>query len=416
MLDKAIRYLDSKADGWEIFSARGNSRSAIIEKGKIKNISEVIEEGYSVRVIVRGKVGFATSNSPEKIIEICERALKLTRISEEKLEELPFGKASKVEGIYDKKVKEVDSAWIKNAIDRMIDGCDERVNPAHGTVEVVERYTRIINSTGADLESKATACSAYLEAVAKESSGFEMLQSRMLNLDFEFVATQASKLAIEGLNAEKIDKIRCDAVLSPIAVNQLLFFTLYPAFSAENIAKGRSMLAGKIGEDFGEFSIIDDGRLAYGLMSSPFDDEGVETKQTLIFDEGIFNSFISDFRYSRLLQVEPTGNGFRDEITSYPLTTPSNVILGFKNKSNSIEDDALVVHSFKGAHTSNPISGDFSLECQNSFLKEKPVKSAMLYGNVYELLRRIEVFGRDVRQIDNTVTPSIRFSELNVSG
>jgi predicted Zn-dependent protease len=61
MLDRAMRFLDSKADAWEIFYKKDISRSALVERGNIKNISEKKEAGYAVRVIVGGKVGFATS-------------------------------------------------------------------------------------------------------------------------------------------------------------------------------------------------------------------------------------------------------------------------------------------------------------------------------------------------------------------
>jgi PmbA protein len=243
-----------------------------------------------------------------------------------------------------------------------------------------------------------------------------MVQSRTLDMDVEFVGRRASELALGSLGGEKIGKVMCDAVLSPVALSQLLFFTLYPAFSAENVAKGRSMLAGRIGEDFGEFSLLDDGTLKGGLATSPFDDEGNPTLKTIIFEKGVLRSFITDFRFSKILQIKTTGNGFKDEATSYPHTSPSNIIFDFEDKSRSIEEDALVVNSFIGAHTSNPISGDFSLECQNSFFRGKPVKSAMIYGNIYELLKKIQAFGKDVRQVDNTVTPSVRFNDVSVSG
>jgi|Deesub1362B_J571_1020462.scaffolds.fasta_scaffold00511_6 PmbA protein len=416
MIDKAVKFLDSRTDDWEIHSASGKSISAIIEKGRIKNISGGVEEVVSVRVIVDGRVGFASSNSIDGIMEVSENALRLSRISEEYLDELPAGGYTQVDGIYDKRVENVDPFWLRDIVDRLINSCSDRVNPAHGTVDVGKKRVKVVNSAGVDLESTGTACTAYLEAVVEESSGFEMVQSRTLDMDVEFVGRRASELALGSLGGEKIGKVMCDAVLSPVALSQLLFFTLYPAFSAENVAKGRSMLAGRIGEDFGEFSLLDDGTLKGGLATSPFDDEGNPTLKTIIFEKGVLRSFITDFRFSKILQIKTTGNGFKDEATSYPHTSPSNIIFDFEDKSRSIEEDALVVNSFIGAHTSNPISGDFSLECQNSFFRGKPVKSAMIYGNIYELLKKIQAFGKDVRQVDNTVTPSVRFNDVSVSG
>ncbi|MFO7966507.1 MAG: TldD/PmbA family protein [Archaeoglobaceae archaeon] len=412
-MDKAEQYLDSHTDEWEIFFVKSHTRSSSIEKGKIKNVSQSKDENFAVRIIVGGRVGFASTTSSSKLVDACEHAIKLSRISGENLRDLPMGKSTNVEGIFDKRIKDVDSSWIQEAVESMINACE--VNPAQGKVEISEKELGIINSSGTDLNGKGTGCGAFLEAVVEDSSGLEMGQSRQLDVDFAKVGKEASELASNSLNAEKMEKMTTDVVLSPVAFSQLLFFTLFPAFSAENIAKGRSMLAGRTGEDFGDFTLIDDGTLPYGLMTSSFDDEGVNSQKKVIFDEGTFTSIISDFRYSQVLGVEPTGNGFR-EGASYPATSPSNIILDFAEKSNNVKEEAFVVNSFIGAHTSNPVSGDFSLECQNSFFKEKPVKSAMLYGNIYELLKKIKALGKDVRQIDNTVTPSVRFGDMVVSG
>jgi PmbA protein len=71
-----------------------------------------------------------------------------------------------------------------------------------------------------------------------------------------------------------------------------------------------------------------------------------------------------------------------------------------------------VVGSLIGAHTANPISGDFSVEAKNAFLISpekvaRPVGSLMLAGNFFELLKDIEV-GRDVRVVGAIVTPTVK--------
>ncbi len=292
------------------------------------------------------------------------------------------------------------------------------VNPAQGYVEASIDEIKLINSCGADLEEKLTFCEAFLECVIEDSSAFEFDQSRTSKLDLEFVGRRSAELALESLKAEKIEKGRYDIVLSPIAIHELLSNALYPAFFAENVAKGRSPLT-ELGRQYiGEITIVDDGAIPYGLMSFSFDDEGVNPKETIVFEGGVLKSYITDFRHALEIGIEPTGNGLRGE-DLYPVTSPTNVVLEFDDVSDDIEDGAIVVHALIGAHTSNPVSGDFSLECMNAFFVKngdrKAVKSAMIYGNVYELLRNVEVFGKDVRQIENTITPSVRFNDVVVS-
>ncbi|MGP8330483.1 MAG: metallopeptidase TldD-related protein, partial [Methanosarcinaceae archaeon] len=47
---------------------------------------------------------------------------------------------------------------------------------------------------------------------------------------------------------------------------------------------------------------------------------------------------------------------------------------------------------------------------------DKPVKSLMISGNIFEMLRNITGAGMDVRKVGGTVTPSIRVSGMSVIG
>jgi len=416
-MEELVNYLEKNTDAWEIYVSTTESKSVSIEKGRIKLVETSKDTDYAIRAIVDGKVGFATSSRPS--VDVCVRAIKVARISEEKLRDFPSGNAVNVEGIYDSRVEKIDSSWLMDSAESLIANARVgNVNPAQGYIEATVEEVRIINSNGIDLRERLTSCEAFLECVVEDSSAFEFDQSRTVKIDLEFVGKRAAELAIESLKAEKIDGGAYDVVLSPIAVHELLSHALYPAMLSENVLKGRSPLT-ELGRNYlGDLTIIDDGAVPYGLSSFSFDDEGVEPKETVVFEEGTLKSYITDFRHAIEMGIEPTGNGLRGE-DLYPVTSPSNVILDFKESSKDIENDALVVHALVGAHTSNPVSGDFSLECMNAFLVKKgervAVKSAMIYGNVYELLKNIVAFGKDVRQIENTITPSIRFGNVVVS-
>jgi len=390
---------------WEVFEVEGITKTAKIEKGRIKVLETWKEKKVGVRVIEEGRVGFVTSDEFSK--DLIEMARKIARVSEERLEMFPEGGYTKVDGIYDKRVEEVTPEEIKNFVETMINpALDLNVNPALGVVEFSVEIVRLRNSFGTELEYKSTCCSAYLECVYEDSNGFEMDESRSL-VDFEFVGRRSAELAIESRNPKKIEG-NYKLILSPIAVHQLLNYTIYPAISLENVLKGRSPLSNLNEKYIGDLTILDDGRFPHGLFTAPFDDEGVPTKEKVIFKDGVLKSYITDFRHALIAKVEPTGNGFRGD-DLYPSTSPTNVILKFKEISKDLE--GVYVHSFIGAHTSNPVSGDFSLETMNAFMDGEPVR-AMIYGNVYDLLRKVTAFGKDVRQVENTVTPSIEFESV----
>ena len=203
---------------WEVFEIEGISRCAKIEKGRLKVLEEWRERKVGVRVIENGRVGFVTANYfTEGLIE---KAKKIAKVSEEKLDRFPEGEYVKVEGIYDKRVERVTSDEIKEFVDSMVNSAlNYDVNPSNGMVEFSIETVKLRNSFGADLEYKSTYCQAYLECVCDGSSGFEIDESRGL-VDFEFVGKRSAELAVESRNPEKIEGVY-NLVLSPIAVHQL---------------------------------------------------------------------------------------------------------------------------------------------------------------------------------------------------
>ncbi len=66
------------------------------------------------------------------------------------------------------------------------------------------------------------------------------------------------------------------------------------------------------------------------------------------------------------------------------------------------DEQAIYVHDVVGAHTANPMSGDFSVELSNPFVVnggsfEYPVRKAMLSGNVFDMLKEIGGLGTEER-------------------
>ncbi len=392
---------------WEVFEVESVKKSAKVERGRIKVFEEWRERRVAVRVIENGRVGFVTSTEFDE--GLIEKARKVARVSEEKLESFPFGEYVEVEGIYDKRVEKANPEEIANYAEVMVNSAlDYGVNPSHGIVEFSVESVRLKNSLGTDMSYKSTYCSSYLECVYESSSGFEIEEGRGL-VDFEFVGRTSAELALNSRNPKKVEGVY-DLVISPIAVHQILKYTLYPSISLENVLKGRSLLT-DLGKNYvGDLTLIDDGTLPGGLFTMPFDDEGVGVRRTEVFERGVLKGYITDFKNSLKAGIDPTGNCVRGD-DLYPSVSPTNVILEFENVEKDL--DGVYVHSLIGAHTSNPVTGDFSLETMNAFLKDEPVR-AMIYGNVYELLKKITAFGKDVRQIENTVTPSIEVKDVRL--
>jgi PmbA protein len=410
-LEAAIKFLEFNADAWEIFREVEVKKALRIERGKIKHLAEEREEGVAIRAIVDGKVGFSFTTDPEALLDACNRAIKISKISEESMSDFPEGGYSRVEGIRGR----IDGDWLKDAGESIISVSAEKgVNAAQGVVEASKIRKEILNSSGAELSSEETFLSAFIECVFEEGSAYDFASGRE-SIDLERMVMNASNFAIHSARGSRIEAGKYEVVLSPLAVHQLFYHALYPAFSMENVMRGRSVLADKLGEKiFSDITLIDDGRADGLFMSTPFDDEGNPTDRTTIVEDGVLKEFLRDWKWANESSQPPTGNGIRQERNSYPAILPTNVIIEAEEEKEF--EKALYIHSFTGAHTSNPISGDFSIEISPAILDDKPIKTGMFYGNIHDLLTKIDYGGKERVQVENTYTSWLKFSGLQIRG
>lgn len=388
---------------WEIYEIRVRGFSAEISSGKLKLLQSYKDSSFAVRVILDGRVGFSAGKDVEKVFE---DAKKIARISEENLESFPNEKPARVSGIYDRRIEDLSPDFLKEEYEILVSSV-EKANIASAFIshEVVERILR--NSSGAEISEKGTFSTFSIEAVYEEGSGYAQCESRSRDLEIAETAKYAEELAIGSSKADKIESGYYDVVLTPYALHQILSNTLYPSLSAENVSKGRSML--EKGTYVGKLRTIDDPTLEGGLVSYSFDDEGVAGRRKVLVDEKVLQ-FYSDWKHAREFGI--TGNGLKSGIDSPPAPAPSNIIIEVDEKADP--EGALLVHGFIGSHTANPLSGDLSLECMNAEFDGKAIKGAMVYGNIFEILKNISGYCMPEKQVENTIAPSIRFESIRI--
>jgi PmbA protein len=196
------------------------------------------------------------------------------------------------------------------------------------------------------------------------------------------------------------------------------------AFNADNVQRGRSIYADKMDEQVlsPNLNIHDDGILKKGLNSSGSDGEGFPSQKTTLIENGVLKNFIYDLYTSRKSDVKSTGNGMRSSYADTPSVGFSNILMEFKEiKEISEIENGVVVKDLLGAHTANPISGDFSVEAMNAFKIENgeishPIKKAMLSGNIFQAFTTAYAASDKVRQIGSFVLPPVTVSKLRIVG
>ncbi|MGB8218051.1 MAG: TldD/PmbA family protein [Candidatus Methanoperedens sp.] len=420
------------ADEAEIYCVKGKSISIDIHRDVIDLAKESMVSGIGIRAIVKGAVGFSSTNDERRIEEACALAVKSAKVrgSDPQWSGLPQkNKPAKVSGIFDKKLAALEIESCMDYASMMIEGVKSvpSVAPTSGHFSCGSSTKLILNSNGIEVQEEDTAIQATVDTATEDlplstASEFDML--RKLDIDFYKIGEKAAALASRSRNGISTETRDTSVLLEPLAFSDILENTLVTSLNADNVQKGRSSLVGKINSLIAaeDLSIIDDGTLSGGLGTSSCDDEGTASQKIAVVNKGVLSSFLYDCYTAGKEKRVSTGNAVRGSYTSTPSIGIRNLII--KHPSFDVigeTKDGVIVNTVIGAHTANPISGDFSVEARNSFLVKNgeitsPIKSLMISGNIFELLRNIDGVGKDVRNVGNVITPTVRISKMRIIG
>jgi PmbA protein len=418
-IETAVRVLGERAEEAEVFHLKGSTSTLTVKKDLPDLFKESIFSGYGLRVIDKEREGFAYSNTLS--MDVIEGALKAAKVaSPDPFVGLPGpARFKEVGGCFDERVATLDPEEAAGFARELVEPCREmEASPTTGGISWSSSHITIASTHGLLAADRETSISAHLAAIARDTetqSGFHYDVSRSLDLDFREVGHVAARLARESLGGKRVGTKTLDVTLKPHATAELLEATLVPSFIADNVQRGRSLLADRTGEEvFSEgLTIHDIGNLDGGIMSAAFDGEGVPTRKTPLVEKGVVKGFLYDSYTAAKEERESTGNADRPTHSVPPRIQATNFVISGKG---DIEEGGLLVHGLIGAHTCNPVTGDFSVETRNAFLDGKPVKRAIITGNVFELLKKIKGFGDDPLQVSSVRSPSLQFGGVRVVG
>jgi PmbA protein len=418
------------AEEAEVFGTAGRSVDVDLRRDLIELASESFHQGLGLRAVVHGAVGFSSTSDMTKLESVAQAAVRSARArgSDESWRSLPLPeKVQHPERTFDAALDLIAPEDCLDLARQMLSGCEtvKSAEPASGGVTCVSGMEFVVNSRGIDLSEKGTSMIASMEAIAKGSdvaTGTEFHNSRLLDADLHGVGKAAAEMAMRSINGSKAESGTYDVILKPVAFVELLDNAFVPSILADNVQKGRSHLAGRLGEKIGSdhLSIIDDGLFAGGMGTTAFDGEGVASRSNAVIEKGVLKGFFYDSYTAGKDGHKSTGNAVRSGYSDVPRLGLRNLIVSSEHAFDlEAETRGLLVHGFIGAHTANPISGDFSVEARNSFFvapneAPRPISSMMIAGNIFDLLKDLDV-GTDVRAVGGVVTPSVR-AKMKVVG
>lgn len=428
--DKAQKAVKNSCDAYEIYIEESKSIELDSRKEELNFAKEEIDCGVGIRVIKDNKVGFAFTSDMNKIEEAAMQSIENTKLNkvDENYAFAEVEKVPEIKKVYDKKFNDLSLdesiEFLKNTIDTTIDqGCDITGSGFSAS----EGRSLIINSNGVSIEDEGTGFGIGLSVTIQKdgqiATAYNSQSSRFFDLDGEKLAIEVCNLAKSSLDTKPIDTNNYDVVLDYYAATGLLQ-TFISAFNGENVMRGRSILKDKMGMEIANpnLTIVDNPLLENGMCTSKCDGEGSVSEKTELVKDGVLNSFIYDIYTANKQGVKTTSNGLRGSYLTTPMISPTNVEFKFDEMKDLSEiDKGVLTTSVLGAHTANPISGDFSVEASNAFKIENgeltgPINKAMISGNIFEIMKKVEGLKSEIKQYGQFIIPKLLVHDLRVVG
>jgi PmbA protein len=426
----------------EAFFVHGRELTVRAFDGDVESLTSAESQGVGVRVFTDSRMGFAytsdlTGGGVERVIA---QALDACRYNEPD-EHNGLPELASFDDMPELVASDFDARSVEDRVamavelDRITTQQNPEVKRNAGAAYSDERErVELYNTRGLRSAYDATVAYAYVESIAERGeemqSGFSFTYGRSASaLDLQACAAEAADRGARLLGATQVSGRTTSVLFEPWAAAELIG-TLASSISAEAVQKGRSLLAGKLGETVASscITIVDDGRRADGLASRPWDGEGVSTQRTMIIDSGVLRSYLHNtYTARRDGSVRSTGNASRGSHKATPELAPSNLVLlpGEEGAAELLRrmGDGVLISDVHGLHTVNPVTGEFSLGI-SGFLVENgrpgaPIREMTVAGTVLDLLQAVEAVGSDLRFMVGGAfvgAPSLLVRDLPLSG
>jgi PmbA protein len=426
----------------EAYAAESRRTEVKAREGVVDALTQASSRGVGVRVVIDGRLGYAWAADPDldearALVDTAREAAASGTPDEAHV--LPEPRSSEpVPDLFRRGLVAFDpERKVSLALD-----LERAAIGARPDVRRVEEVTygdavsrvALASTEGMAVEYRRTDCWCVVSALAERDgetqSGFAFRVAREPEeLAWEEAAAEAAERGGRLLGGTKPATERLPVVLDPWAAAAFLG-VLASSLSAEEVQKGRSLLAGLVGEPIGSkaFTLVDDGRLVDGPATAPFDDEGVPTTRTPLVERGTLRRFLHNTATARRDSTASTGNASRAGYRAVPGVAPTNLVVdpGQDDAAALLGrlDGAVYVQDVKGVHSgANPVSGEFSvgasgLRVDGGGLGE-PLREMTIASTLREVLQRVEAVGSDLRFFPGAGaigTPTILIGEMTVAG
>lgn len=434
------RAKDLGATEADLLVAEGDSVSVQVRMSEVDRLSKAREKVLGIRVFF-GKRSASSSTSDfskASLDRLVSDTCSLARaVVEDETSGLP-GPDQMVVDIPDMDMKDDRQLAVDEEIDlakrteQSAFSADPRITNSEGA-ECSAGYGSILlaNSHGFVGSYASSSYSLSMSPIALDSQNGGMQRDYWYSVKRKFheldspekIGQEAARRTVRRLGSRPITTQEVPVIFDPETAKSLLGH-ISSAVSGYSLYKGASFLLGQLGKSIASelVTVIDDGRLAGGLGSRPFDGEGLATRKTLVIDRGMLSSYLLDTYSGRKLGMASTGNASRS-VGENPTVGATNLFLS----PGSYSPDEILRSMKRGLYVTdligfgvNLVTGDYSRGAAGFWVENgeltHPVEEVTIAGNLQQILKDIEMVGNDLEFRGRVASPTVKIRKMMVAG
>lgn len=425
---------------YEVFYKSYTDISVETLNREISNFNSSVTGGVSVRLVVGGRVGYASSErvTPDEVEKLVDIALENAKYTD-KPDEVGIFEGNVSYSEKRKKTHVASSAEkLKNIAISLADkaySASEMVKDGTATAAGSTGFSvALFNSKGLELSTEGGMDYAYCEAIVEKDGesqfGYSVSEIKNGEIPLELAEESVSE-ALSKIGAMTVTTGKYNVVIDGKEMRSLLS-AFAPAFSAKNAQTGMSLLAGKEGERIASelVTLTDDPMREELSIGTFFDAEGVSAARKCVIEKGVLKTLLHNRETAKKAGIESTGNASKSGYSSPIGISPYAFCIEGGDKSfdelMSLADGGLLVTEIKGLHAgANAVTGDFSIESAGYMIKDgkaaQAVRSFTISGNFFELLKSITAISDKIEfglsgAFTTYASPAVLVENMSVAG
>jgi TldD protein len=428
VLSEALRHGGEFA---EVFAEDRSTSSAVLDDGRVEELSSGRERGAGIRVVAGETTGFAhTADLSEAgLLRAAEAASAVARGGGGGTATVAVGSLGSG-GARDGSDGRNASASLGSKGDtlELLQRADEAARSSGDAITQVQagcgasrRQVLVANSEGLLARDQQARTRFSVSCVATGDTGLQTgFESAARTMGFELfdevsveeLAQLAATRALSKLSARPAPSGQLPVVLAGGSGGILFHEACGHGLEADHIVKDASVYTGMVGQQVASplVTLIDDGTVGSEWGTFAVDDEGRPAQRNVLIDQGVLTDYLWDYLRARKEGRVSSGNGRRQTYQHLPMVRMTNTFLlpGEEDADEIVAQTPHGVYVAKlGGGQVNTTTGDFVFGTTEAYLIEngkitEPLRDANLIGNGPEILKRIDAVATDFAMTPGT--------------